>query len=149
MKLYFNSGVENFAYHFGKTLDEAYEILKRNYDGYHFSPENLIDVYNPYSLISALASASLREFWFVTGTPRFLVKMIQNDSMELQEVITDIEYSGLDIPSVYWQYDDSLVSVLYQTGFLTIKSVDKNTGDLTIGYPNAEAEKGLHDLVKL
>ncbi len=69
--------------------------------------------------------------------------------MELQEIIKDIEDSELEIPGVYWQFDDSLVFVLYQTGFLTIKSVGKSTGDLTIGYPNAEAEKGLHDLVKL
>ncbi len=149
LKHYFNSGVEDFAFHFDKTLDESYEMLKSNYDGYHFSPENLVDIYNPFSLLNALDSSSLREFWFLTGTPRFLVKMIQNESMELQEVITDIEDSGLEIPSVYWQFDDSLVSVLYQTGFLTIKSVDYNTGDLTFGYPNAEAEKGMHDLAKL
>ncbi len=109
----------------------------------------LVDIYNPFSLLNALDSSSLREFWFLTGTPRFLVKMIQNSFIELEEVIKDIEDSELDIPSVYWQFDDSLVSVLYQTGFLTIKSVDKNTDDLTFGYPNEEAEKGLHDLLKL
>ncbi len=149
LKLYFNSGVENFAYHFGKTLDEAYEILKSNYDGYHFSPENLVDIYNPYSLISALDSASLREFWFVTGTPRFLVKMIQNAYLPLQE-LNNIEASTKDISSVSLSFDDSLVPLLYQSGYLTIKSVDPYTGLLNLGYPNVEVEKGfLDDLMKI
>ncbi len=149
LRLYFNSGVEDFATHFGKTLDEAYEILKRSYDGYHFSPENLIDVYNPFSLISALDSASLRDFWFMTGTPRFLVKMIQNAYFPLQE-LNDIDVSTKDISSVSLSFDDSLVPLLYQSGYLTIKSVDPHTGFLNLGYPNAEVERGfLDELMKI
>lgn len=115
--------------------------MKRSYDGYHFSPENLVDVYNPFSLINALDSASVRDFWFMTGTPSFLVKMIQNAYLPLQE-LNDIEASTKDISSVSLSFDDSLVSLLYQYGYLTIKSVDPCTGFLNLGYPNAEVERG-------
>lgn len=149
LKHYFNSGVEVFASHFDKTLDGAYEMLKRNYDGYHFSPENLVDIYNPFSLISALDSASLRDFWFMTGTPRFLVKMIKNAYLPLQD-LNDLEASTKDISSVSLSFEDSLVPLLYQSGYLTIKSVDSYSGLLNLGYPNAEVERGfLDELMKI
>lgn len=149
LKHYFNSGVEDFASHYDKTLDGAYEMLKRNYDGYHFSPENLVDIYNPFSLISALDSASLRDFWFLTGTPRFLIKMIKSACLPLQE-LNDIEASTSEISSVSLSFDDSLVPLLYQSGYLTIKSVDPITHFLTLGYPNAEVERGfLNELMKI
>lgn len=149
LRHYFNSGVEVLASHFDKTPEEAYGMLKANYDGYHFSPENLVDIYNPFSLINALDSASVRDFWFMTGTPRFLVKMIQNAYLPLQE-LNDIEASTKDISSVSLSFDDSLVPLLYQSGYLTIKSVDPFTNFLNLGYPNAEVERGfLDELMKI
>ncbi|MDE6553696.1 MAG: ATP-binding protein [Muribaculaceae bacterium] len=149
LKTYFNSGVETYASHYNVKVEEVYEILKRNYDGYHFSPENLIDIYNPYSLINALDSLAVRDFWFTTGTPLFLVKMIKSAYLPLQE-LNDTEVTTSDISSVSLSFDDSLIPLLYQSGYLTIKKVDQLTGFLSLGYPNAEVERGfLNDLMKI
>ncbi|MDE6638626.1 MAG: PD-(D/E)XK nuclease domain-containing protein, partial [Muribaculaceae bacterium] len=81
--------------------------------------------------------------------PRFLVKMIQNAYFPLQE-LNDIDVSTKDISSVSLSFDDSLVPLLYQSGYLTIKSVDPHTGFLNLGYPNAEVERGfLDELMKI
>ena len=146
---YFKEGAEDLAAQNGMKVEDAYRLLKRNYDGYHFSPENLMDIYNPYSLINALDALTIRDFWFSTGTPRFLVKMIKTAKIPLSE-LENVEATASEISSVSLKFDDSLIPLLYQSGYLTIKEVDPATQFLTLGYPNAEVERGfMNELMKI
>ncbi len=135
-----SQGVAELAERTGQTVDEAYETLKRNYDGYRFSPEGCLDVYNPFSLLSALSKCKIGNYWFKTGTPTFLIKMIKADNLPIikldklhatVEELTDLSFNlGNYIP------------VMYQSGYLTIKDYDSELGEVTLGFPNKEVESG-------
>lgn len=149
LKKYFCAGVEALATRNNFSVEKAYEVLKTNYDGYHFSPENMIDIYNPYSLISALDSEVIREYWFDTGTPNYLVKMIRSSQLPLLEMY-DIYATLSEISSVSFTLGDSLIPLLYQSGYLTIKDFSPLTQYVTLGYPNGEVERGfLNQLMKI
>lgn len=139
----FNSGVKEFALKLGVSTDEAYELLKFNYDGYHFSPENSLDVYNPFSIINALKARRISNYWFQTGTPSFLVKMIKNKQIPLSR-LDKIEATENSISSVRFDYRASLYPILYQTGYLTIKDYRRDLNRLILGFPNHEVEEGFY-----
>lgn len=71
---YFDCGISEFAKSANKSVQEIYDLLKSNYDGYHFSPETSTDIYNPFSLLNCLNKKFIRDYWFSTGTPTFLIK---------------------------------------------------------------------------
>lgn len=138
---YFHSGVEAFAKESGQSISEAYGDLRRNYDGYHFSPENCPDIYNPFSVLNALYAKDISDYWFRTGTPTFLIKMIKAGNIELQS-LDEVEILRTDVENVSFDFSDSLYPVLYQSGYLTIKGYDPHTRSLTLGFPNKEVEEG-------
>ena len=119
------------------SYDECVEQLREMYDGYLFHP-NGIKVYNPYSLLNALASSEFGKYWFDSGTPTFLVKLLQNCDYHLEklsnEVATADVISAIDT--------DNPIPVIYQSGYLTIKGYDKRFRQYTLGFPNREVEEG-------
>lgn len=139
----FNVGVNELAVKLSITLDEAYELLKLNYDGYHFSPDNSLDIYNPFSIINALKARRISNYWFQTGTPSFLVKLIKNRQIPLSR-LDKIEVAENAISSVQFDYRASLYPILYQTGYLTIKDYHHDYNRLTLGFPNHEVEEGFY-----
>ena len=133
-------GIEEMAQRMDITTDECITRLKEYYDGYHFS-EGMTDIYNPFSLISALASKRLGLHWFGTGTPTWLLDTMSRFGTELP----DME----DIHATESQFDrptesiTDIVPVLYQSGYLTIKDYDRDFMDYTLGIPNTEVRTGL------
>lgn len=117
------------------TEEEAFGMLKENYDGYHFSQESP-DIYNPFSLLSALKYKRFSDFWFKTGTPSYLINILKRDDFKLPELdcIETME-SGL---SVKESYLNNPVGLLYETGYLTIKSYDSEKQVYTLALPNLE-----------
>ena len=63
---YFDCGISEFAKSANKSVQEIYDLLKSNYDGYHFSPETSTDIYNPFSLLNCLNKKFIRDYWFST-----------------------------------------------------------------------------------
>lgn len=146
---YFHEGVAELADQRGLSVDETYNRLKESYDGYHFVPEATPDIYNPFSLLNALADKRIRDYWFQTGTPTFLVKLIKSKKIDLQE-LDEVEIRASDVVSVSFDLKSSLYPVLYQTGYLTIKGYDERTDRLTLGFPNREVREGfLYQLYSL
>lgn len=143
LRRYFHSGVEAFAKNKGKTSDDIYEALKRNYDGYHFSPEASPDIYNPFSLLNALKKQNINDYWFRTGTPTFLTKMLRSSRIRLQK-FSDLESDIRSLSDVSFDLSN-YVSVLYQSGYLTIKGYDREFGTVSLGFPNMEVERGFFD----
>ncbi len=144
LREYFHPGVEVFADREGCTVEDMYDRLRRNYDGYHFSPTDSMDVYNPFSLLNSLQRRSIGQYWFSTGTPLFLAKLIKSHHISLTE-LSGLEVTQPEIENVPFNMEGDPVPILYQSGYLTIKAYDARTGIITLGYPNREVERGFID----
>ena len=121
------------------TEVEMKAMLKKQYDGYHFS-EALIDIYNPFSLITAFANKRLASYWFSTGTPTFLIELLQREGVHIPE-LDGIKVKALSFDQPTEQITNVL-PVLYQSGYLTIKGYDSLFDTYTLGYPNQEVRIG-------
>ena len=114
--------------------------LKQQYDGYHFS-EDSEDIYNPFSVLNAFASKKIRNYWFSSGTPTYLIhqmRRFETDVTSLDEM--EASEDMFDRPS---EVMDSALPLLYQSGYLTIKSYDRDFGSYMLGIPNKEVRVGL------
>lgn len=124
------------------SWDEMLAVLKDNYDGYHFA-EDLKDIYNPYSLLSAFSQMKIQPYWFASGTPTFLIQQLCDfgvDITAIDDVHTDA--TAFDRPT---EALNDPYALLYQSGYLTIKNYDKVTDAYTLGIPNKEVRVGLMD----
>ena len=135
---YFDDSIRELAEANGMTYEEACEKLRQQYDGYHFR-ENSIGVYNPFSLLNTFESLVFNDYWFATGTPTFLVKLLQQYDYELHE-LKGIYVDGDSLSSVDEEYDDP-IPVLFQSGYLTIAGYDPELG-YRLDFPNQEVERG-------
>ena len=124
----------------GITRDEAFAKIKKLYDGYHFAKE-CEDMYNPFSVLNTFADKDFAYYWFKTGTPTFLVNMLKNGQMDIRQIDDNISISAISITD-YRIEDNDPVPVLYQAGYLTIKSYDAMFDAYELGYPNEEVKYG-------
>lgn len=131
--------VERLAEHLHLSVDETFERLKRKYDGYHFS-KNSENVYNPFSLIKALASGDISDYWFDSGTPTYIIKLLQKYNVGLRDLTgQDAGVSDFDVSP---ENMTTVLPLLYQSGYLTIKHYDPMIDLYTLGYPNEEVRTG-------
>ena len=136
---YFNENIQKMADKDGVTYEGMSERLRQNYDGYHFAP-NTGGMYNPFSILNVLAKQQFGSYWFETGTPTYLVELLQKNDYALAEmdnIIVGFEtLSGIDAA------DTDAIPVIFQSGYLTIKDFDSRFQSYTLGYPNKEVEMG-------
>ena len=135
--------IEQMAEKAGKDYNDMLAELKQMYDGYHFS-EALTDIYNPFSIVNALNSHKLRDYWFSSGTSRALVDMLAQ-----MPTIDMACMEGVRMPSTAFDlplesFDDPL-PVLYQSGYMTIKDYQPDRRIFTLGFPNGEVRTGFAD----
>lgn len=126
------------------SLEECLEMLKKTYDGYHFSSdtEGNSGVYNPYSLLSALKKKKFNAFWFETGTPTFLVKRLKEIQFDVRQFTGRTIYATDRILSDYRGDNPDPVPLLYQTGYLTILDYIPSGNYYVLGFPNDEVKYG-------
>lgn len=123
----------------GVSEAEALRMLKERYDGFHFRQYGT-DIYNPFSLLNTFATGEMGSYWFATGTPTFLVRLLQGDNFPLPD-LTREEVSAATLDSID-SLERSPLPVIYQSGYLTIKGYDKEFQTYTLGFPNKEVEEG-------
>ena len=140
----FDESIRELASANGMTYEEACEKLRKQYDGYHFR-ENSVGIYNPFSLLNTFAKGAFNDYWFATGTPTFLVKLLQQNDYELHE-LKGIRVSPRTLNSVTESHTNP-IPVLYQSGYLTIKAYDRNRDRYTLDFPNEEVERGFFDFL--
>lgn len=116
--------------------------LKQMYDGYHFA-ENLIDVYNPFSLLNAMSEKKLGYYWFATGTPTYLTKLLRDANYNLRE-LTGAEATASRLGDIS-QPELDPVPILFQSGYLTIKGHDAEFDTYSLDFPNREVRQGFFD----
>ena len=126
------------------TVEKMKVLLKKQYDGYHFS-EALVDIYNPFSVINAFDKLKLDNYWYKSGTPTYLVKLIEGHNVNMQK-LTSRGYESQYFVDYRADAEEPL-AMLYQSGYLTIKSYDEHYGEYTLDYPNVEVSKGFVTLM--
>ena len=131
--------IERMAEANKETYEEACVHLKQQYDGYHFS-KHCEDIYNPFSLFNAFNAKEYKNFWFSTGTPTFLIELLQRADFDVRSLegieATDEQF---DAPT---EQITNPIPVLYQSGYLTIKGYDPDFQTYRLAYPNKEVRKG-------
>lgn len=134
-------GIERLAHKQNIDFNEAFLELKRNYDGYHFSKE-LIDIYNPYSLLDCLNKSEIAANWFESGSSSFLINLIKTKNYDLSH-IDGVEVPESRLKTIGPDLSDP-VPLFYQSGYLTIKSYNRESRTYLLGYPNKEVENFLY-----
>ena len=139
LKENFDDSVQLLAEANGLTKAECYERLKRDFDGYHFCLPSL-GMYNPFSVLNTLSSCQFRDYWFETGTPSFLVYQLKKTQYSLEAMTTE-ELSTDTLNSIDIM-DENPLPLLYQSGYLTLKSYESRFDSFVLGFPNREVEQG-------
>ena len=132
--------VAALAEHLQTTAEKTMDILKERYDGYHFTWPSP-DLYNPFSLLNALARKRIDNYWFSSGTPTYLIEMMRKFGVQPSQLgRMEAFASDFDAPT---ETMTSLVPLLYQSGYLTIKDYDQEEDSYTLDLPNKEIRVGL------
>ena len=140
MRTELGDGIDRLAANLNVTKEEAFEALKRNYDGYHFTWPSP-DIYNPFSLLNALADGRIDSYWFGSGTPTYLIEMLRKFNVIPQEIgDRSCIAADFDAPT---ERMTSITPLLYQSGYITIKDHSSFTGLYRLDIPNREVRIGL------
>ena len=131
--------VERMAMANNMATDECFTKLKEQYDGYHFC-EDTAGMYNPFSLLNAFTENKFKSYWFETGTPSYLVELLQRDDYNL-EAMANATADADTLNSIDSTSKDP-IPVIYQSGYLTIKDYDQRFQEYTLGFPNEEVRIG-------
>ncbi|MDE7345156.1 MAG: ATP-binding protein [Muribaculaceae bacterium] len=137
---YFKPGIAKLAEKEDISYEEACIRLKKNYDGYRFAAEGS-DIYNPWSILNAMADSKIANYWNDTGMPRIVAQTLKRVNANLPEMFdtycTEDDLKGLDLLT------PQPLALLYQTGYLTIKSYHPKIRRYRLGIPNDEVKDGL------
>lgn len=138
LERYFAKDIANLAQGKGYSVDECYAQIKEWYNGYQFSDQGGL-VFNPFSVLRLLQGQKFASHWFETGTPTFLIKLVQKREFDLinleQYEIMAEDFSTFEIEEL------PTIPLLYQTGYLTIKTFDSAINTYRLGYPNREVSQ--------
>ena len=141
---YFAEPMTELAEDYRVDVEEMRRMLKRRYDGYHFS-KRMTDVYNPFSLLNAFAWRDIANYWFRSGTPTYLVRLLGHTREGLDE-LTGRYYR----PEEFADYKADVerpLPMIYQSGYLTIKGYDREENEFLLDFPNDEVEEGFLSVV--
>ncbi|GAA6403430.1 ATP-binding protein [Bacteroides ovatus] len=140
MLIQMREDIDNLAIKMEISSEEVVQKLKENYDGYHFTYPSP-DIYNPFSLLNAFADGKFNSYWFGSGTPTYLIKMLTKFNVEPSEIGNNhAEVSAFDAPT---ETMTDIIPLLYQSGYITIKDYDKTLDLYTLDIPNKEVRLGL------
>jgi len=140
--------IQVFAEKSGFPLERTIAMFQKKYDGYHFSGK-MQDIFNPYSVVNALNDKALKDYWFDSGTPTSLLKLISKFDLKMED-FDNTECASSRFNQPVEQITD-LIPFLFQSGYLTIKNYRLEAYDdtpmeiYTLGYPNGEVRTALAD----
>ena len=138
----FDEDIDVLAGRLGLTHEQALSKLKENYDGYHFTwPSS--DVFNPYSLLNCLAEGQMNSYWFGSGTPTYLLNMMRKYDFTPIDLGEQMDASKDDFDAAT-ETMTTIMPLLYQSGYITIKNYDPETELYTLALPNKEVRIGLY-----
>ena len=138
----FQTGIGMIAAENGISYSAVCELLRQNYDGYRFSRRGS-DIYNPWSILNAMAERSISNYWSLMGDPTIIAEALKDMDVDLEKTLNSRfrfrVLAGMDLKNA------DPTALLYQTGYLTIKDYDKETDTVTLGVPNKEVKESLFE----
>ena len=140
----FEEPIKEMGKIYGRSPEEMKEMLKEQYDGYHFS-RNMTDIYNPFSLLNAFAMLEISNYWFKSGTPTYLIRLLSHTDENMSD-LTGKYYSTEEFID-YKASVEKPLPMIYQSGYLTIKEFDMEFGLFLLDYPNKEVKEGFLSLI--
>ena len=140
----FDEPIKAMATRYKVSAEEMKQMLKRKFDGYHFSP-NMLDIYNPFSLLNALSKRILSDFWFATGTPSYLIRLLSHCKENINELTG--RYHPRSNFVDYRADVEAPLPMIYQSGYLTIKDWDMYLDSYLLDFPNDEVKNGFLNLL--
>ena len=144
MEQYFTKPIADMAKEYQYTTEEMNRKLKQQYDGYHFS-KRMTDVYNPFSLLNAMKNRSLDDYWFRSGTPTYLIRLLAHFNENMNELTG--KYYGLEEFIDYKADTECPLPMIYQSGYLTIKGYHMRRNKFLLDFPNNEVKNGFLTMV--
>ena len=139
VKDYFMEDISLMAADYGVTPQEMFLKVKERYDGYHFAAVSE-DIYNPFSLLNAFGDKELKNYWFESGTPTFLIRQMQHFRTDITSLDhMEVPAESFDVPT---EAMTTVLPLLYQSGYLTIKGYDRESMMYTLAIPNQEVRIG-------
>ena len=140
----FSEPMESMAKVYQCSYEEMRDKLKAQYDGYHFS-DQMTDIYNPFSLLNAFSTQRISDYWFKSGTPTYLIRLLSHSNENMND-ITGKFYAPKEFIDYKADVEQPL-PMIYQSGYLTIKEFDIEFGSFLLDYPNKEVKEGFLSLV--
>lgn len=126
------------------SVAETKSQLKQRYDGYHFS-KGMTDIYNPFSLLNTFKSEDARDYWFASGTPNYLMRLLAHSKEDIQGIIAR-SYEAQEFVD-YRATVEAPVPMIYQSGYLTIKGYNREDDEYKLDFPNHEVASGFLTLL--
>ena len=136
---YFAEPIAELAEENDCTIDEMKQMLKKQYDGYHFG-RRMTDIYNPFSILNAFSMCNIDDYWFRSGTPTYLVRLL-NHSQENMNELTNRYYTTQQFIDYKADVEKPL-PMIYQSGYLTIKDYNIRRNTYLLDFPNDEVKNG-------
>ncbi|MBQ7350343.1 MAG: ATP-binding protein [Bacteroides sp.] len=136
----FEEDIAMLAKEYECTPEEMRSQLKERYDGYHFSGKSA-DIYNPFSILKAFAQKEIKDYWFESGTPTYLIRQIKHFQTDIPS-LDHIEAAAPDFDRPT-ETMSNVIPLLYQSGYITIRKYDRQWEKYTLGIPNNEIRVGL------
>lgn len=133
----FKEGIGELASANEDNETETIDKLRMRYSGYHFE-ENSEEIYNPFSVLNTLANSRYDDYWFKANTHTFLIDILKKHDY----CITDLNKAQVKA-NMMNNVDSNPIPVIYQSGYLTIKSYDERFKNYQLGFPNKEVEEGI------
>lgn len=139
MEHYFAEPIAALAERYECSVEEMKDKLRNQYDGYHFS-DKLTGIYNPFSLLNAFDQTRISDYWYATGTPTYLEKLLKHNHEQINE-LTGKYYA----PAMFVDYKADVekpLPMIYQSGYLTVKDYDLRRDSYLLDFPNDEVRRG-------
>ena len=137
---YFESDIRELSVNMNLSYEETCGLLQKKYDGYHFTG-NSEGMYNPFSVLNTFASMKIENYWFSTGTPTILVKLLQKNNYLLSDLTGNAEATADELTGLE-TISTNPIPLFFQSGYLTIKEYDPEFKNYILGFPNEEVEQG-------
>ncbi len=140
----FPHSIEELASSYEVSYEEMVQMLTKKYDGYHFG-KGMVDIFNPFSLLNCLSFQDLRDYWFASGTPTYLVQLLQHCNENINELVGRY-YEASEFVNYKADVEKPL-PMIYQSGYLTIKGFNPRRNTYLLDFPNEEVRQGFVDVL--
>ena len=140
----FHEPIQELAEDNGVGYEEMVEMLKKRYDGYHFS-KKMTGVFNPFSLLNCFDKLEMRNYWFATGTPTYLMRLLSHSDKNINELVGKYYEESQFID--YKADVERPLPMIYQSGYLTVKGYNERRRKYLLDFPNEEVRSGFVSLL--